>query len=150
MTYNKHIFSPVTAVATLFVGVATAQPLNPAQFMQIEELAKSIANQHNANAQAMVNEMMASTHATASGLNIQFKYVFRFRKGLSTAKLNEFTKEIKQEVVPKTCVVNANNPFFDRGLSYTFVYFNTYGEHLAKFTVDQAVCKQMALMRSKQ
>ncbi len=52
--------------------------------------------------------------------------------------------------MPKTCVVNANNPFFDRGLSYTFVYFNTYGEYLTKFTVNQAVCKQMALIKGEQ
>ncbi len=97
MTYNKHIFSPVVAVVTLFVGVATAQPLNPAQYMQIEELAKKIANQHNTNAQAMANEMMASTHATAVGLNVQFKYVFDLERAFQQRSLMSLQRKLNMK-----------------------------------------------------
>ena len=141
MVYRKPTVISVVAIG-LFMGTAAAQSLTSAQIMQVEEVAKKAAEQHNANANAMLDEVMVSTHATAVGRNIQFKYVFRLKKNSPKAKLNEFTKEIKNEVVTKSCAVNANNPFFERGLSYMFVYFNTYGEHLTTFTVNQAVCKQ--------
>ena len=47
----------------------------------------------------------------------------------------------RREIVPKSCAANVKNPAFDRGLTYTFAYTNTYGEKLAEFTVDLAVCR---------
>ena len=120
---------------------AQAQSLSLTQIKQIEEIAKSIAVQHNANAKAMVDDMTVSSRATAVGRNVRFEYVLRLKKGLPPAKLREFSDETQREIVPKSCAANANNPAFDRGLTYTFAYKNTYGEQLAEFNVDQAVCK---------
>jgi len=132
----------VSAVVALVVGLAAhAQTLNPAQIKQIEEIALNIANQHNAK--AMRDDMTVSSRATAKGRNVRFENVLRVKKGLSAAKLKEFSDETQREIVPKSCEVNAQNPAFDRGLNYTFVYTNTYGEKLAEFTVDKLVCRRI-------
>jgi len=126
----------------LFAGhEANAQSLTPAQIKQIEEIAQNIANQHNMNEKAMLDDMTVSSRAFAIGRNVRFTNILRVKKGLQPAKLKEFSDETQREIVPKSCSVNAKNPAFDRGLSYTFVYINTYGEKLAEFTVDRAVCR---------
>ena len=119
---------------------ALAQPLTPAQIQQIEEIAQNVARQHNSNAAAMLDDMTASTRAVAVARNVRFEYVLRVKKGLPPAKIKEFSEETRREIVPKSCAVNAKNPAFDRGLTYTFAYTNTYGEKLTEFTVDKAVC----------
>ncbi len=43
-------------------------------------------------------------------------------------------------VSDRLLAVNEKNPAFDRGLTYTFAYTNTFGEKLAEFTVDKAIC----------
>lgn len=138
---NLPASSLLGGLALLLASVASAQPLTPAQVRQIEEIAQSITDQHNANAGAMLDDMTVSSHATAIGRNVRFKNTLRVKKGLPSAKLREFSDETKREVVPRSCAANAKNAAFDRGLSYTFIYFNTYGEKLAEFTVDKALCK---------
>lgn len=126
---------------TLFcVSVTQAQPLTGPQIKQIEEIAQTIASQHNANSKAMLDDMTVSSRAVAIGRNVRFENVLRVKKGLPAAKIKEFSDETQRETTPKSCAANANNPAFDRGLSYTFVYVNTYGEKLAEFNVDKAVC----------
>lgn len=119
---------------------ARAQSLNSAQIKQIEEIAQNIARQHNGNAAAMLNETTVSTRAVAVARNVRFEYILKVKKGLPPAKLKEFSDETRREIIPKSCAVNAKNPAFDRGLSYTFSYTNIHGEKLAEFTVDKAVC----------
>jgi hypothetical protein len=126
--------------ATVSASPALAESLSPAQIQQIEQIAQSIAAQHNANAAAVLDDMTASSRATGVGRNVRFEYVLRVKKGLSPAKLKEFSDATKGEVIPKSCAANAKNPAFDRGLTYTFTYKNTYGEKLAEFTVDQLSC----------
>ena len=140
----KNQFPHITSALLLFSAVtghgANAQSLNPAQIKQIEEIAQNIARQHNGNATAMLDEMTVSTRAVAIARNVRFEYVLKVKKGLPPAKLNEFSDETRREIVPKACAANAHNPAFDRGLTYTFFYTNSYGEKLAEFTVDKAVC----------
>lgn len=132
-----------TSAAMLLVALsAHGQSLTPAQIRQIEEIAQNIANQHNANAKAMLDDMTVSSRASAKGRNVTFEYVLRVKKGLSAAKLKEFSDATQRDIVPKSCAVNAQNPAFGRGLNYTFLYTNTYGEKLAEFTVDKAVCSR--------
>jgi hypothetical protein len=119
---------------------ALAQALTPAQIKQIEEIAQNIARQHNRNAAAMLDDMTVSTRAIAEARNVRFEYVLRVKKGLPPAKLKEFSEETRREIVPKSCAVNAKDPAFDRGLTYTYAFSNTYGEKLAEFTVDKAIC----------
>ena len=125
-----------------FAGQAAfAQDLKAAQIKQIEGIAQDIANRHNANEKAMLDDMTVSTHAIASGRNVRFDYVLRVKSGLSAAKLKEFADATKHEIVPRSCAANAKNPAFDRGLTYTFAYTNSFGDSLVQFTVDKAVCK---------
>lgn len=119
---------------------ALAQSLTQAQIKQIEEIAQKIARQHNDNAAAMLDDMTISTQAVAVARNVRFENILRVRKGLPPAKIREFSEETRREIVPKSCAMNAKNPAFDRGLTYTFAYANTYGEKLAEFTVDKAIC----------
>ena len=134
------LFSMSVAVSFFYVSSSQAQSLSNAQIRQIEEIAQNIARQHNANSQSLLNNMTASSRAVAVGRNVQFENVLRVRKGLPPSKISEFATEMYNDVVPKSCSVNANNPAFDRGLSYTFTYTNTYGERLAEFTVDKQTC----------
>lgn len=117
-----------------------AQNLSPAQIKQIEEIASNIAAQHNANATAMLDDMTVSSRAVASGRNVRIENVLRVKRGLPAQKLQEFSTETRRDIVPRVCATNARNPAFDRGLSYTFTYANTYGERLAEFSVDKSVC----------
>lgn len=127
--------------ATVSASPALAESLSPAQIKQIELIAQNIAAQHNANAAAMLDDMTVSSTASAVGRNVRFENVLRVKKGLSPAKLKEFSDATKGEVIPKSCAANVKNPAFDRGLTYTFTYKNTYGEKLAEFTVDQPSCR---------
>lgn len=119
-----------------------AQSWTPKQIKQIEEIAQTIAAQHNANAKALLDDMTVSTRAIAIGMNVRFEYVLRLKKNIQPAKLKEWVDATKREIIPKACQVNANNPAFDRGLYYTFAYRNTYGEKLTEFVVNKATCKR--------
>jgi hypothetical protein len=120
--------------------VPPGHSLTNAQIEQIEEIAQNIARQSNQNASAYLDEMTASFFATSNGRNVQFEYVLRVKKGLSHSEKKAFSDEIRREVIPGACRQNANNPAFDRGLNYTFIYKNTYGENLGEFNVDKKIC----------
>lgn len=126
--------------AVFLCAGALAQSLTPAQIKQIEEIAQNIARQHNDNAATMLDDMTVSTQAVAVARNVRFENILRVRKGLPAGKIREFYEETRREIVPKSCAMNAKNPAFDRGLTYTFDYMNTSGEKLAEFTVDKAIC----------
>jgi long-subunit fatty acid transport protein len=138
----------LSLVASLFSSafimgqLASAQSLTAAQIKQIEEIAQTIATQHNNSGAAMLDDMTASTRAVAIGRNVRYEYVLKVKKGLPPAKLKEFAEQTQGEIVPKACAINAKNPAFDRGLTYTYSYTNTYREKLAEFTVDKAVCRK--------
>lgn len=139
---HHHLIGAVLSCTVIAGQLAHAQSLSPAQIKQIEDIAQTIATQHNNTASANLDDMTVSTHAVSIGRNVRFEYVLRVKKGLTQAKLKEFSDETQREIVPKSCAVNAKNPAFDRGLTYTFYYTNTYKEKLAEFTVDKAVCKK--------
>lgn len=103
----------------------------------VEQVAAEIARRHNAA--NITDEMTESSTAEARGKRVIFKNVLRVRKDLSIQELNEFRAALQEEIVPKTCIANANNiAFMKMGLYYTFLYFNTYGQKIAELTVDGA------------
>lgn len=124
---------------------ANAQNLTPVQIKQIEDIARNIAAQSNTNKQAMLDEMTASFNAVAVGRNVRFDSVIRVKKGLPPNAIKEWLDATRAEIIPKSCAQNANSPAFDRGLSYTFTYSNTYGERLGDVFVDKTTCKNLGL-----
>ena len=116
--------------------------LTAAQIKQIEEIAQNVAAQHNANAKTMLDDVTVSTRAVAIGRNVRFEYVLRLKKNLPPAKIREWADATRNEILPKACQQNANNPAFDRGLYYTFAYTNTNGAKLTEFIVDKATCRR--------
>ena len=124
---------------------ANAQNLTTAQIKQIEDIARSIAAQSNANKQAMLDDMTVSFNAVAVGRNVRFENVIRVKKGLPPNKIKPWLDATRTEILPKACAQNANNPAFDRGLSYTFAYSNTYGEKLGDVFVDKNTCSNLGL-----
>lgn len=133
-------------LAALFSGFsANAQNLTPAQIKQIEEIARNIAAQSNANKQAMLDEMTVSFNAVAVGRNVRFDNVIRVKKGLPPNTIKEWLDATRAEIIPKSCAQNAKNPAFDRGLSYTFAYSNTYGEKLGDVFIDKTICRNLGL-----
>jgi c-di-AMP phosphodiesterase-like protein len=136
------ILKLLVLIGLFFSQLTQAQSLSNAQIKQIEDIAQTIASQHNANSKSMLDEMTVSSIAIAKGRNVRFENILRVKKGLPASKLKEFSDETQQDIVPKTCAINGNNLGFDRGLSYTFSYFNTYGEKLIEFNVDRAICNR--------
>lgn len=124
---------------------ANAQNLTPAQIKQIEDIARTIATQSNANKQVMLDEMTVSFNAVAVGRNVRFDNVIRVKKGLPPNIIKEWLDATRADIIPKSCAQNSNNPAFDRGLSYTFAYSNTYDEKLGDVFVDEAICKNLGL-----
>ena len=141
-TISRTIF----LLAALYSGFAAhAQNLNPAQIKQIEDIAKNIAAQSNANKRAMLDDMTVSFNAVAVGRNVRFEPVIRARKGLPPSTIKEWLDATEAEIIPNSCAQNAKNLAFDRGLSYTFSYNNTYGEKLGDVFVDKDTCKNFGL-----
>jgi len=141
MKTQAHVLLLLVAVALIFCPRINAESLTPAQIKQIEEIAMTIASQHNANSEALLDDMTVSTRAVAISRNVQILYVLRVKKGLSPSELKEYSDELRREILPKACLQNANNPAFDRGLFYTFIYKNTYGEKLAEIVVSKKTCR---------
>lgn len=141
----KLVFSTEVAKDSLRAVVAPSHELSAVQIKQIEDIAGNIAAQSNANKQAMLDDMTVSFNAVAVGRNVRFERVIRVKKGLPSNKIKELLDATQAEIIPKACAQNANNPAFDRGLSYTFAYNNTYGEKLGDVFVDQAICRNLGL-----
>ena len=116
---------------------STSEPLPKiGDFQTVDSVAAEIAKRHNAA--KIANDMTVSSTAEARGKLIVFKNVLRVQKDLPKQKLDEFRTTLHEEIVPKTCIANANNvAFMKMGLYYRFVYFNTYGQKLAEITVDR-------------
>ena len=141
MKTQAHVLLLLVAVALIFCPRIYAESLTTAQIKQIEEIAMAIASQHNANSEALLDDMTVSTRAVAISRNVQILYVLRVKKGLSPSELKEYSDDLRREILPKACLQNANNPAFDRGLFYTFIYKNTYGEKLAEIVVSKETCR---------
>ena len=140
-TISRNVF----LLAALYSSfTANAQNLNP-EIRQIEDIAKNIAAQSNANKQAMLDEMTVSFNTVAVGRNVRFEYVIRVKKDLPPNTIKEWLDATRAEIIPKSCAQNAKNPVFDRGLSYTFAYSNTYGEKLGDVFVDKGTCRNLGL-----
>ena len=138
-----NVLQVIPIFAAIFFLHPSAHALTPAQIEQIEDIAQEIAIQHNKKASAMTDEMTISTRAVAVSRNVIFEYVLRVKKGLSKSELKEYQNAVRQEIVPGVCRQNANNPAFDRGLFYTFIYINTYGEELAEIVVNKKICERL-------
>lgn len=141
----KLVFSTDVAKDFLKAVVAPTQELSVAQIKQIEDIARDIARQSNANKQAMLDEWTVSVNAVATGRNVRLEVVIPVKQGLPPNKVKEWLKAKRAEIIPKVCALNANNPAFDRGLSYTFSYSNTYGEKLGDIFIDKTTCKNLGL-----
>ena len=113
------------------------------QGQTVEQVAQTIAAQHNATSVPSKDGMVASSSARAAGKNVVFEYVLRVRKNLSATEINEFAESARSEAVPKTCQVPGNHIGFDRGMSYTFIYKSQYGKTLTEFSVDKATCARL-------
>ncbi|MDD2389000.1 MAG: hypothetical protein PHP23_04615 [Desulfobacterales bacterium] len=141
MKTQAQVLLLLVAMALIFCPSVYAESLTTAQIKQIEEIAMAIASQHNANSEALLDDMTVSTRAVAISRNVKFLYVLRVKKGLSPSELKEYSDELRREILPNACFQNANNPAFDRGLFYTFIYKNTYGEKLAEIVVSKETCR---------
>ncbi len=145
LIFWKLVFSTDLAKDTLKAVVVPSNELNAGQIKQIEDIAGEIAVQSNANKQSILDDMTVSFNAVAVGRNVRFENVIRVKKGLLPNTIKEWLNATASEIIPKICEQNAKNPAFDRGLSYTFAYSNTYGEKLGDVFIDQSTCKNMGL-----
>jgi hypothetical protein len=108
----------------------------------VEWVAENVAKNHNTNSQSMLDNVTLSTSAKSDGKNVIFEYILKIKQNLPISKRNEFANELYKDIVPKACQANKTNAAFDKGLYYTFIYKNTYGEKLAEFIVDKKLCSK--------
>ena len=139
----KVVFSTDTAKSVLGVAVASGQELNPAQIKQIEEIAAEIAKQSNANKHLHLDDMTVSFNAVSTGRNVRFENVLRVKNGLSQNEIAQWLAATQKEIIPQACAQNANNPAFERGLSYTYSYSSIYKQKMGDVLVDKTTCKRM-------
>ena len=139
----KLVFSTEVAKYSLKAVIAPSHELSAAQVKQIEYIARDIAAQSNTNKKAMLDETTESFNAVATGRNVRFESVLRVKKGLPPKEVKKWLDATRAEIIPKVCAQNANNPAFDRGLSYTFSYSNSYGEKLGDIFIDKTTCKNL-------
>ena len=129
-----------TIVLTVLFIIGTLDAWAKDQNLTIEQVAQTIAEQHNANSNGLKDEMTVSSRAFARGKDVRFENILRVKKGLPQSKLQEFGAETRREIIPAVCQLKGNEIGFKRGLSYTFSYLNTYGEKLTEFTVNAGTC----------
>lgn len=131
------VIGTALVIGIIKLAIQEAQSAGNRQEQSVEYLAAEIAKNHNAA--NVTDEMTVSSKAEARGKRVIISSVLRVQKDLPKEKLDQFRSELRAEILPKACVANAENVAFMRsGLSYTFVYFNTYGQQLAEITVDRA------------
>lgn len=139
----KVVFSTDTAKSVLGAAVASSQELNPAQIKQIEEIAAEGAKHSNANKYLYLDDMTVSFNAVSTGRNIRFENVLRVKNGLTKNEIAQWLVATQQEIIPQACAQSANNPAFERGLSYTYSYTSIYGQKMGDVLVDKKTCKRM-------
>jgi hypothetical protein len=106
----------------------------------LEWIASEIAKQHNNNSENLKNDVTISSTAQAVGKNVIFKNIIRTGANKSKQWLDEHRALLYQDVVPKVCQANVNNPAFKDGLFYTFVYISDSGQLLAEIVINKQVC----------
>lgn len=106
--------------------------------VRIEEVMAKIANTHNANPK--LDQMTVSSVATTSGRNVTFHNVIRVKKGLTPSERVSFQAAIREEMLPQVCAVNREVFSWRKGISYSYVYDNTYGERIGELVIDERAC----------
>jgi predicted acyltransferase (DUF342 family) len=111
--------------------------------LNVEWIAAEVAREHNEK--AMTDDMTVSSTAQSIGKNVILKNVLRVKRNVSKGELEEleeYRAALLQEIVPKACVANSNNPAFKEGLFYTFVYVSHYGQPLAEVIINERICQK--------
>ena len=106
--------------------------------VRVEEAMANIAKTHNANPK--LDQMTVSSVATASGRKVTFHNVMRVKKGLTSSEIANFQAAIREELLPQACAVNREIFSWKKGISYSYVYDNTYGERIGELVIDERAC----------
>lgn len=106
--------------------------------VRIEDVMANIAKTHNANPK--LDQMTVSSVATASGRKVTFRNVMRVKKGLTPSEMANFQVAIREELLPQVCAVNREVFSWKKGISYAYVYDNTYGERVGELVIDERAC----------
>lgn len=97
-------------------------------------IATEIARRHNAGAANLQDRTVIRTEALARGNEVVFRYVL---KNSTPANPNA----LREQVLPATCQMNANNPAFKDSLYYTFEYADASGRQISRFSVGASQCQ---------
>lgn len=106
--------------------------------VRIEDVMANIAKAHNANPK--LDQMTVSSVATASARKVTFHNVMRVKKGLTSSEMASFQAAIREEILPQACAVNREVFSWKKGISYSYVYDNTYGERIGELVIDERAC----------
>lgn len=106
--------------------------------VRIEDVMANIAKTYNANPK--IDQMTTSSVATASGRQVTFHNVMRVKKGLSAIEKANFQAAIREELLPQACTVNREVLSWKKGISYYYIYDNTYGERIGELVINEQAC----------
>ena len=108
--------------------------------LNLDDIARQIAQQHNANASRVTDEITISSSATSGGKNVIFNYTLAIRPDTPKNKIDQFVSEWKADMVPQTWQGNANSEAFKQGLYYTFIYFDRNRNKITEYSVSRDTC----------
>lgn len=108
--------------------------------LNLEQLAKQIAEQFNANPPKADDGFTSTLTAKSVGKNVIYSYVWHYRLDTPKYKVDQLVSGWKAEMIPKVCQNHVKDEAFKQGLYYTFVYFDLNQNKVTEYSVSRDTC----------
>lgn len=112
---------------------------------ELKEIAKSLAETANKNTNAIIAYNTQFLGAQASNQNVTFRFMVIDGITHSQSLLSSYLTE--RFIVNNNDVCNTQQTNLAKGSLFTFAYYNTKGELLGSYYIDQQVCQSPATNR---
>lgn len=127
----------------LFVSFILLTTNGFATNLDLEQLAKQIAEQFNANPPKADDGFTSTLMAKSVGNNVIYSYVWNYRLDTPKYKIDQLVSEWKAEMIPKVCQNHVKDEAFKQGLYYTFAYFDLNRNKVTEYTVSRDTCASL-------
>lgn len=111
--------------------------------LNLEQLAKQIAEQFNANPPKADDGFTSTLVAKSAGKNVIYSYVWNYRLDTPKSKIDQLVSEWKAEMIPQVCQNHARDEAFKQGLYYTFIYFDKSNKKVTEYSVSRDTCANL-------
>jgi hypothetical protein len=111
--------------------------------LNLEQLAKQIAEQFNANPPKADDGFTSTLTAKSVGKNVIYSYLWNYRLDTPKSKIDQLVSEWKAEMIPQVCQNHAKDEAFKQGLYYTFIYFDKSNKKVTEYSVSRDTCTNL-------